>query len=449
MRVAIAVAVVGLATAILVGIDADLTFASIVLLLAVTGTSVLGYAAGLAAALSSATLLNYFFTTPVHSFRIDEPDDILVLVAFVAVSLLVGATIARLNELRRRAEVSAREASLRVSLTQELRRGAPVATVLQHLADELSVLFELSGCRVIEVSEDGASPAGTTGDVVVSTPPLLVRMVPTRALRTDEIETITGLAATVATVLELERIDAAARQQRLRGELDRSRAGFLTAVTHDLRTPLATIKAASAALLAADSRLDATDRRELLEDTYAEAARLEGLVNKVLEVTRIRSGALAPEFVTVSPADIVSIAVDRLGPTLSTRAINLDFDPELPAVRVDALLMDHVLVNLLENAAVHDPSGSAIDVGGAVNGSRFELRIADHGPGIPAADRERVFEEFARRRAETDGPGTGLGLAIARALVDANGGRVWCEETHGGGATFVLALPIADDEETA
>ncbi len=96
----------------------------------------------------------------------------------------------------------------------------------------------------------------------------------------------------MATLLELERIDAAAREQRLRGELDRSRAGFLTAVTHDLRTPLATIKAASAALLAADSRLDATDRRELLEDTYAEAARLEGLVNKVLEVTRIRTGAL-------------------------------------------------------------------------------------------------------------------------------------------------------------
>ncbi len=107
----------------------------------------LGYAAGLAAALSSAALLTYYFTPPVHSFRIDEPDDILVLVAFVAVSLLVGATIARLNELRRRAEVSAREASLRVRLTQELRRGAPVATVLQHLADELERALRTVGVQ--------------------------------------------------------------------------------------------------------------------------------------------------------------------------------------------------------------------------------------------------------------------------------------------------------------
>jgi len=447
LRVVASVVVVVCATAILVGARVDLTFASIVLLLAVAGAAVLGYAAGLAAALTSAALLTYYFTPPVHSFRIDQPDDILALIAFVAVSLLVGTTIARLNELRRRAEVGAREAALRVTLSQELRRGTPVPTVLRHLADELDVLFELS-CTVAELPDARKPPSGSTSELVITTPPLLLRLAPTRTLRADEIETITGIATTVATLLELERIDAASREQRLQGELDRSRAGFLTAVTHDLRTPLATIKAASTALLATDARLDATDRRELLENTYAEAARLEGLVNKVLELTRIRAGSLTPEFVAVSAVDLVRIAVDRLGATLRARAISLDFDPELPDLRVDPLLMEHVLVNLLENVAVHDPSGDPLEVRGAVDGPRFELRVVDHGPGIPTVDRERIFEEFARRRAATDGPGTGLGLAIVQALVHANHGNVWCEETPGGGATFVLTLPIADDEET-
>jgi two-component system sensor histidine kinase KdpD len=256
-----------------------------------------------------------------------------------------------------------------------------------------------------------------------------------------------GVAGAVATALELERVDAAAREQRVQGELDRSRAGFLMGITHDLRTPLATIKAATAALLADDSRLDATERRELLDDTYAEAARLEGLVSKVLEVTRIRAGALRPELVSVSAVDLVRLAVDRSGATLDGRTIDLDFDPELPDLRVDALFMEHVLVNLLENIAVHDPTGGAIGLRGGVRGPRFELRVIDHGPGIAEPDRERIFDEFTRVGTRTDGPGTGLGLAIVRALVLANQGAVRCDETPGGGATFVLDLPIADDEE--
>ena len=224
--------------------------------------------------------------------------------------------------------------------------------------------------------------------------------------------------------------------------------GFLTGVTHDLRTPLATIKAATAALLAEDSRLDPAERRELLEDTFAEAARLEGLVNKVLELTRIRAGALRPELVTVSAVDLVRLAVDRSGRTLDGRTINLDFDPELPDVCVDALFMEHVLVNLLENIAVHDPSGGAIDVRGGVRGPWFELRVIDHGPGIPVPDRERIFDEFTRLGAPSRRAGNrARPRHRARAACSPNQGAVRCEETPAGGATFVLDLPIADDEE--
>ena len=141
-----------------------------------------GYTAGLAAALSSTALLNYYFTPPVHSFRIGETDDIVALIAFVSVSLFVAATIARLNELRRRARASEREARLRASLADEVRRGAAPASVLQELSQGLTTLFELSGCTVLEPA-DAANAAGEPDDVVISTPPLLVKLRSARTLR--------------------------------------------------------------------------------------------------------------------------------------------------------------------------------------------------------------------------------------------------------------------------
>lgn len=443
MHVVAAVVVVGSATLALVAVDADLAFAAVALLLAVAGASTLGYTTGLVAAITSAAALNYYFTPPLHSFRIDQPDGILALVAFVAVSVLVGATIARLNELRTRAEVHAREASLRVTLTHELRRGIDVDIVLRRLAAALDDLFELSGCSVTLDAPPDPRPAA--GEVLVETAPLLARLTPTRALRTDELAVIRGVVGAVATTIELERLDAVAREQRLHGELDRARAGLLTAMTHDLRTPLATIKAASSALLVSSSRLDETERRELLEDTYAEAARLERLVDKVLEMGRIRSGALHPDPVPTAPIELVHSATARRGTAFHGQPVEVAFDDDLPAVDVDVLLMEHVFVNLMENAALHGASERAIEVRGTTDGRTVSLAVVDHGAGVPPDDRERIFDEFVRRHAPTDGTGTGLGLTIVRALVAAHGGRVWIEETTGGGATFVVQLPVGDE----
>src|SRR5262249_42467412 len=158
------------------------------------------------------------------------------------------------------------------------------------------------------------------------------------------------------TAIELERLDADARQERAQRDLERARAGFLTAMTHDLRTPLATIKTATGALLAPQGRLDASERRELLQDTYSEAAHLERLVDKVLQLARIRGGALALDRELIAPVDLVQAVTTRWSGALRGREIHLDLDPDLPAVPVDTLLMEHVLVNLLENAAIHGGS---------------------------------------------------------------------------------------------
>jgi two-component system sensor histidine kinase KdpD len=447
VRTALALAAVGVTAALLVAADADRALAAVVLLLTVAGASAFGYTTGLCAALASVAALNYSFIPPVHSFRIDQPDDILALVAFVAVSLLVGATIARLNELRTRAEIHAREASLRMTLGHELRRGVDAEIVLRRLAAELDELFDLAACNV--TADDTAAAAAVGEELVVHAPPLLVRVTPGRPLTADDVAVIRSLAATVAASVELERLDAQAREQRLRGELDRSRAAMLMAITHDLRTPLATIKAASGALLDPTSRLDGEERRELLEDTRSEAARLERLVDKVLEMGRIRSGALRPEPVRIAPLDLVQSATSRRHDAAGAGDVVLAIAPELPPVDVDVLLMEHVLANLLENAALHAPATAPIEVHGERHADCVRLAVVDHGPGIVADDRVRIFDEFVRRHAPTDGSGTGLGLTIVRALVEAHGGAVWCEETPGGGATFVVELVAARDEEVA
>ncbi len=446
-RIGLGLLVIAASTALLVAAGADLAFASVALLFLVVGASIFGYGPGLVTAVASAALLTYYFTPPLHSFAIDPPDDILAMAAFVAVSLGVSATVARLNQLRRRSELGAREARVRLDLTDALGAGLPPSTVVDTLARDLVDLFDLASSRVT-AGDDVADARGVrpaVGSFTVSGTLVTFELQLGRALEPGESATIEALASGLAIALDRARLDTAARDQQLRADLARSRAGFLTAVTHDLRTPLATIKTATGALLAPDSPLDAEERHELLEATYSEAARLEGLVTKVLELTRIRTGAILPEPFEIEAPDLVRAAVDRLGPAGRQRGIALELDPDLPALEVDSLLMEYALVNLLENALLHDPSGCEILVRGSAVGGRVELAVVDHGPGIPVADRERVFEEFVRLRAATDGPGTGLGLAIVRSLVNANRGIVRYEDTPGGGATFVVNLPVAGD----
>jgi two-component system sensor histidine kinase KdpD len=441
-RAALALAAVVVCTEVLIAADVDLAFAAMVLLLTVAAASVFGYTSGLCAAFASVLALTYSFTPPVHSLRIDEPDDILALIAFVAVSLLVGTTIARLNELRARADVLARAASLRMTLSHELRRGVDTEVVLRRLCTELEDMFELDACGVNVVADD--TPANErSSEVLVETPPLLVRLTPSRALATDDLAVIQGLASAVTASMELERLDRAAHDQRLRSELDRSRAAMLMAVTHDLRTPLATIKASSGALLDPAARLDTDERRELLEYTWSEADRLQRLVDKVLEMGRIRSGALRPDPIPTTPLDLVQSASSSRRTLVNSSRVVLSIDPAVPMVDVDVLLMEHVLGNLLENAALHAPGDTPIEVRGQQHDDRVRLAVVDRGPGVPVEDRERIFDEFFRRQAPSDGRGTGLGLTITRALVEAHGGTVWCEQTPGGGATFVVELPAA------
>jgi len=446
LRVALAVAVIGAVTAVLVASDADLAFAAIVLLLVVVGAAMLGFAPGVIAAVLAAGALTYWFTPPYHSFTIDQADDVLALLAFVAVSAAVASAVAYLNRLRRQAELGAREARLRVEFTNSLAGGVPIEQVLQGLAEGLVELFDLAACTIVVGDATGA--AGRTADgidaVAVTSPPVGMRLHLLRPLWTGERDTIDALAVALGTALERARLDGESREQRVQADLVRARAAFLATVTHDLRTPLATIKTATGALLMPDAQLPPDARHDLASAAHHEVDRLIRIVDKTLELSRIRAGAVVTDTVELTPADLVRLATERLSSAVDVARVRLDVDPEVPAVAVDPLLMEHALRNLLENALLHDPTGGEVLVSARASADCVEILVIDHGPGIAEADRERVFEEFVRLGAPTDGAGTGLGLAVARGLTEVHGGTVTCETTPGGGATLVVALPRTD-----
>ena len=417
---------------VLDALDADLTIASIVLMLAVVVASTLGFAVGLVAALGAFVLLSYFFVSPKASFAVDHTDDLIALAAFVTVSLVVGAIVARLNDLRARAALAAREAELRVRVTNDLLAGDDTQALASAVCRELAELFDLQSC-----------------ELDLSNGPPAFRVETGRPLQPYERATLDALEAGLTAAFDRERLDVLARESRVKAEVDRSRASFLAALTHDLRTPLATIKAANAALLSSDATLAPDERQDLLDASYREASRLEQLVTTALELTRIRSDGLRPEPVTVALVDLVRAATQRLLPSSSERDISLDISPELPAAYVDAGMLERAVANVLENALRYSPPDRPIEVSAGGADSVLELRIRDHGPGVSPPDRERVFLEFAQLDDHHPSGGVGLGLAITRAFVDANGGAVRCETTPGGGATFVLTMPAALEEEMA
>jgi two-component system, OmpR family, sensor histidine kinase KdpD len=449
LRVGCAVAAVAASTAVLTWLDADLAVTVSVLLLVTFATAVFGYAPGLVAAATSFGALVYYFTPPIHSFAVNRTDDLVALLVFVAIATAVATTVARLNELRNRSEVGEQEAQLRLRFTNRLATGADPGPVLEAAVRELVELFQLSSCSVESVYghiQVGSKVTGTT-TLTLSPPGLSLGLERARRFSSVESSTIEALVSSLASVLERVRLDAESRELRVRGEVTRSRTGFLTAMTHDLRTPLATIKASTGALLVPGSQLDAAGRREMLELAYAESARLERLVRNVLEMSRIRADGLAPQRVAISAADFVQTAVDRLGALGSTHDIDLDVDVRTPPLWVDPGMLERVMSNLLENAVVHGGADSPIEIRARRVDATVQLRVVDHGKGVTEEERDRIFEEFVRSAGAQSGRGTGLGLAIVRALVESNGGRVWYEETSGGGATFVLALPAAGGGE--
>lgn len=443
-RVAAAVAVVGATAWICAVVDADVTVTSLALVVAVVAASLLGAPAAAAGAVTGGVALTLHIE-PSGRLAVTGTDRAVALLTFVVSATVVGVTTARLRDLRRRALRNEAEARVRLDVAERLRERRAVPDVAATTAARVAALFDLVASRIsapgVEaVAGDGGAGAapivGRSGDVLVALTP---RHQPDDA---GDRATLAALAAGLATAFDRARLEEEAEAARVAAAVGEGRAAFLSAVTHDLRTPLASIRAATSTLRDAGGALDAAARDDLLATAGSEAQRLERLVTKVLELTRIRSGALSPERQPWGVEELAQIAVRSLRPLLDGHTVDLQVEADDDVAAVDPAMMQHVFQNLLENALRHSPPGAPVEVRVTRSARDIEVRVVDHGPGVPMGERERVFTAF-ERGASAHGPGSGLGLAIVRGFVTAHDGRVWYEETPAGGATFAFSLPAA------
>jgi two-component system sensor histidine kinase KdpD len=286
---------------------------------------------------------------------------------------------------------------------------------------------------------------GSTGPVGV----LGVRPAEPHAMDEPErLHQLETFAAQTALALERAYLAEEAQHAEVRIETERLRNSLLSSVSHDLRTPLATITGAVTTILDEGSRVDAGTRQDLLESVREEADRLNRLVQNLLEMTRLESGALQLHRELHPVEEIIGAALSRVGKRLGDRRVTTRVPPDLPLVPIDDVLIEQVLVNLLDNAIKYTPPGSPIEIIATAGDQKVTVEITDHGPGLPAGTQDKVFEKFFRAQAGGE-RGAGLGLAICRGIVRAHGGRIWAQNIPGGGVAFLFTLPLGDPAKAA
>lgn len=443
---------VTLVAALPVGVST--TTAALAYVLAVVASAAVGGVwPGLVASVLSFLALNFFFTPPFHTFTVAKTQDLVALGVFLAVSATVGTMLSRVLTQRTRAERREGEARLLHHLGTRLLSGVPTEEVLGSLARSMTDLFGLARCEITTELAEGPIVAEGPGGQSSRGPPETIPMVARDrevgrivafsdgahpSLGSDERSVIQTLASQTALAIEGMRLASEAQQARVEAETNRLRAALFSSVTHDLRTPLASITASVTSLLESGAPLSSVDRRDLLDTIRQEAERLNRLVGNFLDLSRMRAGALTPSKSPAAIDEVMEGVVARLEPVLMGHEVRLILRENLPEIAMDMLQIDQALTNVLENAARFTPPGNQITVAVARWHGGVQVRIADQGPGIPPEQRERVFEPFVRAE---DSSGTGLGLAIARAIVEAHGGRIRLGDAPGGGTVVIIELP--------
>jgi two-component system sensor histidine kinase KdpD len=479
--------------------DVVLIFLVVVVAAAATG----GLGPGATAAVLGSVASDVLFVPPYGTLLVSKAEDLVSLAVYLLVALVVSALVGTSEQRRVRAQQRERETHVLYELSATLVAHGSLDATMERAARTVRRLLDLGGCAIVVLdgrgrprvasrdgdlpddlaeralaalrgsppaNPDGAPPRGDeakrpgepgapTGEVVTipmraaNRPPVGVLAVVAgggdgASLGTSEGRMLASFASQAALAVEQARSEEAWAKARALEATDRLRRALLNSVSHDLRTPLASVLASASSLLDPNVPLDEQERAQFLHTIEDEANRLARLVANLLDMSRIEAGAVDPRLAEVWLPDVVNPVVRRIRQTPSEQIISVDVPETLPSVLVDPVRLEQVLANVLDNARRYAGNG-LVRVNGRHAGAGVELRVVDHGPGIPEAERERVFSHFYRldspaRRAG----GTGLGLAICRGLLEAMGGRIWVETAPGGGAAFVLRLPAADGAET-
>jgi two-component system sensor histidine kinase KdpD len=417
-------------------------------------TIVGGFWPAVLAAVAACLLLNWYFTEPLHTFTIGEPKNLLALVLFVTVAVAVSSFVHLSAHRQAQAARSARETASLLALAQTVLGGADTpADVLDHLTSTHgghAELLERAGGRWIKVAESGtADPAATRIRFEVR-PDLALEVSGQRSSATASL--LAGFTAQAVAALDRARLRTQAAQAEALAEGNRMRTALLAAVSHDLRTPLASIKASVSSLRQTDVAWTPEDEADLLATVEQNADRLDTLIGNLLDMSRLQTGSLAPFLRPTAVDEVAPVALRGLDGAGQVRIMVPD---GLPLVKADPGLLERVLANLFSNALRHTPPGNpakypalvareAADDGGP---GRVIIEVIDHGPGVPSKAKERIFEPFQRLDDRT--PGVGLGLSVAKGFTEAMGGTIEAVDTPHGGLTMRLKLLAAASDVTA
>ncbi|MFE0824402.1 ATP-binding protein [Streptomyces sp. NPDC058794] len=403
----------------------------------------------LASAAVGSLLLNWFFTPPVNRITIADPRNMLALAIFVGVALSVASVV---DVAARRTHQAARlraESEILSFLAGDVLRGE---TSLETLLERVRETFGMESAALLEREGDVApwTCAGQAGtgppverpedaDVDMPVGDHMALALTGRVLPAEDRRVLAAFAAQAAVVLDRRRLREEADRARALAEGNRIRTALLAAVSHDLRTPLAGIKAAVTSLRSDDVSWSEEDQAELLEGIEEGADRLDHLVGNLLDMSRLQTGTVTPLIREIDVDEVVPMALGGV----PEGSVELDVPETLPMVAVDAGLLERAMANLIENAVKYSPAGRAVLVAASALADRVEVRVVDRGPGVPDDAKERIFEPFQRYGDAPRGSGVGLGLAVARGFAEAMSGTLNAEDTPGGGLTMVLTLRAA------
>jgi two-component system sensor histidine kinase KdpD len=400
-----------------------------------------GLALGIATSLASALAFNFFHIPPTGRFTIADSENWVGLVAFLAVAVVASAIAELARERAVEAQERRAEADLAAAAARALLGGARLEEGLALTGRRLAAALGLPSAQLV-LGEAAAAPGRSAyplrdGDRVIGTL-VLPATLPDGADERLRGRIAPALEALLAAAVEREALQAEVVETAALRRSDDLKTAILRSVSHDLRSPLTAMVTSGWAL--GSPSLDAEDRVALSEAVVAEGARLEGLIEKLLDLSRLQAGEAPPKLEWVDVADVLGSAREHVAEPASVR---LQIDRELPSIRADAVQLERAFGNLMENAIAHG-GGRPVSVRARAVGHRLVVRVVDQGPGIPAAEQDRIFEAFYRGAgADNRRPtGSGLGLAIVRGFVEANGGTVHVESLPGQGASFVVEFPI-------
>jgi two-component system sensor histidine kinase KdpD len=409
-------------------------------LVAVVAVTVIGgFWPAVVAAIGACLLLNWYFTEPLHTFTIAEPKNLLALVLFVTVAVAVSSVVHLAARREADASRSARETEVLLGLAQTVLGGADTpGDVLDHLTASHGghgALLERVSGRWITVASSGVPDPDASALRFEVRPDLALEVSGQAGTATTSL--LAGYTAQAVAALDRARLRTQAAQAEALAEGDRMRTALLRAVSHDLRTPLASIKASVSSLRQTDVHWSAADEAALLADIEGSTDRLDALVGNLLDMSRLQAGALAPFLRATAIDEVAPVALRGLDGADQMLIVVPD---DLPLVQADPGLLERVLANLFSNALRHSPTGQRPALRAREDGGKVVLDVVDRGPGVPAELKNRIFEPFARL--DERSPGVGLGLAVAKGFAEAMGGAIVAVDTPGGGLTVRVTLPV-------